>query len=95
MDELDLFFKALPDKVFVEKSRKCKGGKKARQRLTADTSKVGEAVVIWKSHSTKCFKNFQRKTQLRRVHYFTNETAWMNSEIMGMILKKTRSNNEV
>ena len=34
MDELGLFFKALPEKDLVEKSR-CKGGKKSRQFLTA------------------------------------------------------------
>ena len=30
MDELGLFFKALPEKGLVEKSRRCKGGKKSK-----------------------------------------------------------------
>ena len=35
IDELGLFFKTLPEKGLVEKSRRCKGGKKSKQRLTA------------------------------------------------------------
>ena len=52
MDELGLFFKTLPEKGFVEKSRRCKRDKKSKQRLTAtffvavDGSKTSEPVVI-------------------------------------------------
>ena len=35
MDELGLFFKALPKKGLVENLRRCKGGKKSKQSLTA------------------------------------------------------------
>ena len=54
MDKLGLFFKAVPEKGLVEKLRRCKGGKKSKQRLTvaffvaADGSKISEPVVIWK-----------------------------------------------
>ena len=34
MDETGLFFRALPDRGFAEKSRSCKGGKKSKQRVT-------------------------------------------------------------
>lgn len=67
VDELALFFKVLPDKTLVERPRKCKGGQKPKQRLTAtffvasDGSKVGEPVVIWKSQLRKCFQIFQNK----------------------------------
>ena len=50
MDDLGLFFKALPEKSLFEKSRR--GGKKSKQRLTAaflvavDGSKISEPVVI-------------------------------------------------
>ena len=90
MDELGLFFKALPEKGLVEKSRRCKRGK---QRLTAaffvaaDGSKISEPVVIWKSKSTRCFENIRDKTKPSMVHYFSNEKAWMRSEIMEDILR--------
>ena len=59
MDELGLFFKALPEKGLVDKSRNCRGGKKSKQRLTvaffvaADGSKISGPVVIWKSKSPR------------------------------------------
>ena len=67
MDELGLFFKALAEKGLLEKSRRCKGGKKSKQLLTADFfvaadgSKISEPVVIWKSESPKCFNKIQDK----------------------------------
>ena len=76
VDELGLFLKALPDEPLVEKSRKCKGGQKAKQRLNAtfyaaaDASKVGEPVIIWKSQSPRCFKNLQNIMRPNRVHNF-------------------------
>ena len=69
MDELGLFFKALPEKGLVEKSRRWKGGKKSKQRLTAaffvaaDGFKISEPFVISKSTSPRCFKNIQDKTR--------------------------------
>ena len=88
MDELGLFFKALAEKGLVEKSRRCKGGKKSKQCLTAaffvtaDGSKISEPVVIWKSKSPRCFKNIQDKTKPSMVYYFSNEEGWMRTEIM-------------
>ena len=75
MDELGLFFKALPEKGLAEKSRRRKGDKKSNQRLTAaffaaaDTSEISEPVVIWKSKSPRCFMNIQDKTRPSMVHY--------------------------
>ena len=64
MDELGLLFKALPEKGLAEKSRRCKGGKKSKQRLAAaDGSKISEPVVIWKSKSPRCFQNIQDETR--------------------------------
>ena len=91
MDELGLFLKALPEKVFVEKSRRCKGGKKSKQRLTAtffvaaDGSKISEPVVIWKNKSPRCFKNIQDNTRPSMVHYFSNEKAWIRNEMEGVL----------
>ena len=33
MDETGLFFRALPDRGFAQKSQSCKGGKKSKQRV--------------------------------------------------------------
>ena len=82
MDELDLLFKALPEKGLAEKSRRCKGGKKSKQRLAAaDGSKISEPVVIWKSKSPRCFQNIQGKTRQIQVHCFSNKKAWMRTKI--------------
>ena len=93
MDELGLFFKTLPEKGFVEKSRRCKSDKKSKQRLTAaffvavDGSKTSEPVVIWKSKSPRYFKNIQDITRPSMVHYFSNEKVWMRTEIMEDVLR--------
>ena len=88
---MGLFFKALTEKGLVEKSRGCKGGKKSKQSLTAaffvaaDGSKISEPVVIWKSKSPRCFKNIQGRTRPSMVYYFSNEKAWMRTELMGSV----------
>ena len=93
MGELGLFFKALSEKGLVEKSRRCKRGKKSKQRLkqlffvAADGSKISEPVLMWKSKSPRCFKNIQDKTRPSIVYYFSNEKAWMRTEIMEDALK--------
>ena len=92
MDKLGLFFKALPEKGLVQKSKKCKGGKKSKQRFTAaffvaaDGSKVSQPIVIWKSKSPRCFKNIQDKNRPSMVYYFSNDKAWMRTEIMEVVL---------
>ena len=71
MDELCLFFKALPEKGLVQKSKSCKGDKKSKQRLTvalfvaAVGLKVSQPIVIWNSKSPRCFKNIQDKTSTK------------------------------
>ena len=80
MDEMVLFFKALPKKDLVEKLKRCKGGRKSKQRLTAtffvaaDGSKIVEFIVIWKSKSPRSFKNIQNKTRTSMVHFFQMES---------------------
>ena len=94
LDELGLFFKALPEKGLVEKSKKTKGGKKSKQRLTAmfivaaDGSYVFEPTVIWRSKLPRCFKSLKDPSRPMGVHYFWNKKAWMNSDLMETILHR-------
>ena len=93
MNELGLFFKALPEKGFVQKSRRCKACKKSKQCLTAaffvaaDGSKISEPVVIRKSKSPRCSKKIRGKTRPSTIHYFSKEKAWMRTEIMEDVLR--------
>ena len=56
LDETACFWKALPDHGFGKKGSQCKGGEKAKQRVTiallanADGEKEA-AIVIWKSEN--------------------------------------------
>ena len=96
MDELGLFFKLLPDKGLIEKTKSKKGGKKSKVRLTAAFfvnaagQKVDEPVIIWKSKKPRCFRNMKNNDLSRPlgVHYFSNKKAWMNGEIMSKVLKR-------
>ena len=57
LDELELFFKALPKKGLMKKGEKTQGGKKSKQRMTvmfilaSDGSFVFEPTFIWRSKS--------------------------------------------
>ena len=96
MDELGLFFKLLPDKGLIEKTKSKKGGKKSKVRLTAAFfvnaagQKVDEPVIIWKSKKPRCFRNMKNNDLGRSlgVYYFSNKKAWMNGEIMSKLLKR-------
>ena len=94
LDELGLFFKALPEKGLAEKTKKSKGGKKSKQRMTvmfivaSDGSLVFEPTVIWRSKLPRCFKSLKDVSRPMTVHYFSNKKAWMNSDIMESILQR-------
>ena len=47
-------------------------------------------MIIWKSKKPHCFRNFKGRDLSRPlgVHYFANNKAWMNSEIMLDVLKR-------
>jgi len=74
------------------KGKECKGGKKAKQRVTiafivnATGESEGKPIVIWKSENPRCFKNVDKKRL--PVQYFNQSNAWMSGEIMDTILKK-------
>jgi hypothetical protein len=60
-DETGLFFRALPDKTLNLKNEICRGGKKAKDRLTVllCVNMIGEfetPLIIGKSLKPRCFK---------------------------------------
>ena len=66
LDETGLIYRALPDKCLFAKSKKCKGGKKSKERLTVAlmTSATGEKkkpIVIGKYANPRCLKNVHRE----------------------------------
>jgi hypothetical protein len=61
-DETGCFWRALPERGFGQRGKKCKGGKESKQRITVAllVNAAGEKekpVVIWKSDKPRCFKN--------------------------------------
>ena len=72
-----------PDRRLAEKTKqknkiKKKEGKKSKQFLAEtffavdDRSKITDPVLIWKSKSPRCFKNFLDQTRPSNVDYFAN-----------------------
>ena len=91
MDETGLFWKALPEKSLSERGKRCRGGKKAKQRLTwAFFVNAGGGkeppIVIGKSVKPRCFKSLKDKNRPYSCHYFANKKAWMTSEIFEEIV---------
>ncbi len=85
MDETGLFFRALPDHGFAQKSRSCMGGKKSKQRVTiaffvSASGHKEKSVFIWKSENPRCLRGFDKSSL--PVTYYTQIKAldvWRNS----------------
>jgi len=65
MDETGVFWHALPDRGFGQKSRSCKGGKKGKQRITvaffvSASGQKEKPVVIWRSKNPRCLQRFNK-----------------------------------
>lgn len=82
-DETGLYWKLLPDKTYVSLSEKTAPGLKlAKQRITvlgcvnASGSHKLTPLVIGKSKSPRCFKNFNNP-----LIYKNTKNAWMTQEI--------------
>jgi len=85
MDETGLFFRALPDRGFAQKSRSCKGGKKSKQRVTialfvSASGHKEKPVFIWKSENPRCLLGFDKSCL--PVSYYSQSKAWMSEEIL-------------
>ena len=80
LDETGCYWRALPEKGFGEKGKECKGGKKAKQRVTIAfvVNAAGESevkpIVIWKLENPRCFKNVDKKRL--PVQYFSQSTIY-------------------
>ena len=91
LDETASFWKAPPDHGFGKKNSQCKGGKKAKQRVTiallvnANGDKE-DAIIIWKSANPRCFRGIN-KSKLP-VQYFSQPKGWMTGDILNEILTK-------
>ena len=94
MDDSGCFFKALLDKVLLEKGKQARCGKKSKQRLNAAFfvnaagEKVDQPIAIWKSKLPRCFKKFQDRSRPANVHYFSNLKSWTTSEVMEAVLAR-------
>ena len=89
LDETGCFWRALPDKGFGEKGKKCKGGKKSKHRVTVAllANAVGgkeDPIVIWKSKKPRCFRGTVKSSL--PVKYFNQDNAWMTGEILHQVL---------
>ena len=84
-DEAGCFWRALPTRGFGRRGKKCKGGKKSKQRFTIAflVNAAGEKetpIVIWKSARPRCFKNFDINSL--PVKYYHQDKAWMTGQIL-------------
>ena len=83
MDETGIFWRALPDRGFGQKSRSCKGGKKSKQRITvaffvSASGQKEKPVVIWKSENPRCLQRFNKSCL--PVSYYSQKKAWMTGD---------------
>ena len=91
MDETGVFWRALPEYGFGQKGKKCKGGKKSKQRVTvaffvSASGTKEKAIFIWNSENPRCLRRFDKS--LLPVRYFSQRKAWMTGEIMEAVLSK-------
>ena len=94
LDEISFLFRALPDKSLSEKAKKCKGGKKSKEHLTAAllVSATGERrkpIVIGKYANPRCLKNVNRNDL--PCEYLNQAKAWMMSDLLHKILSQLNS----
>ena len=92
-DETACFYRALPDKTLATKGRACKGGRKAKDRLTIllCANAAGDKrspLVIGRAEKPRCFKSLKDKKHPAGVPYKANTKAWMTREMWTKWLSK-------
>ena len=85
LDESGCFWRALPDSGFGERGKKCKGGKRSKQRFTiafmvSASGTKEKPIVIWKSEKPRCFRGFD--SDALPVKYYHQHNSWMTGEIL-------------
>ena len=83
-----------PERTLAGAKKQCKGGKKAKQRITLAfmvNAAGGKEVpiMVGKAASPRCFKGLEDKKSPLGVPYYSNAKLWMNSDIMFDVLTKT------
>ena len=89
LDETGCFWRALPNRGFIEKGKRCSGGKKSKLRFTIGllVNACGEKeppIVIWSSANPRCFRGFDKNAL--PVKYYSQPRAWMTGEILDSVL---------
>ena len=84
LDETGCFWRALPERGFVEKGKRCNGGKESKIRLTIAflvnaNGEKEQPIVIWNSAHPRCFRGFDQ-TALP-IKYYHQPKAWMTGDI--------------
>ena len=92
-DETESFWKALLEKSLSERGKRCRGGKNSKQRVTVAffVNPAGgkeRPVLIGKSKKPSCFSKLKDASLPCGANYFSNDKAWMRTEIMTDILTK-------
>ena len=56
--------------------------------MAPDSSFVFELLVIWQPKVPRCFKLLNNPAWLMSVHYISNKKAWVNNDVMEIILRR-------
>ena len=80
-DESGCFWWALPDLGFGERGKKCKGGKRSKQKfiivfMVSASGTKEKPIVIWKSEKPRCFRGFD--IDALPVKYYHQHNLRMN-----------------
>ena len=91
LDETGIFYKMLPNSTHVLRGETCKGGKRAKDRLTLLVGAIAEGeqlplLAIGRHAKPRCFKNAKVP-----IKYVSNKKAWMTSDIFKTYMKKLDS----
>lgn len=93
MDEIGLFFRALPEKSFCAKGVPAHGGKQSKQRVTVTLfcSANGEkekCTVIGKAKYPRCFRKNNVKVENLSVFYRHNTKSWMTKQEFDVLVRR-------
>ena len=56
--------------------------------VNAAGEKVIEPLVIWRSAKPRCIKNLKNRKRPHGVYYYSNQEAWMTTEVMASVLAR-------